>query len=429
MLRAVTAAAVVGVSALLIRAIRRSGTRSKRGTLTFNRASKTVPSLYRNGKLGTNRDVNGNDNANFGFAPVDVEVEVYNARKINPSFLKNGVEIYHLSNQTFFESLVGLDLYDNNNVVHKYYPMVEEIARNVVMKEIRENAEQCPCKTMDKKGQQQQQDMLRSKIHVFPFDHNIRHRQKAGKETAEEKAYKIKNCSTNIQKGLPNVHTDYTLTSAPRRLRDLMSKPPTANDTWRDYNLKESKTPSEEAAVTATKKLSTRLNNDQPLIPAKLFAEKRIGRWIMLNVWKSLDVKNPISQFPLSVCDYSTTDPKDFAVFEIHYADRIGENYFGIVDEKALNHEQKWLYFPDMRFDEAIVMKQWDSEGVLHKKYNLGQATDDAVLNLNLTNNPINDDPRGRPDFCLHASPDQHEKEDLPMRRSLEVRCFVLIEA
>ena len=37
---------------------------------------------------------------------------------------------------------------------------------------------------------------------------------------------------------------------------------------------------------------------------------------------------DPVEINPLALCDASTVSPQDLVVFEIHYADRVGENYF-----------------------------------------------------------------------------------------------------
>ena len=57
--------------------------------------------------------------------------------------------------------------------------------------------------------------------HVFCFDHNLR------SSTYIEQ----KNTQSKTQKPIPQVHTDYTPTSAPRRLLDL-TKSPKVNDTY-----------------------------------------------------------------------------------------------------------------------------------------------------------------------------------------------------
>ena len=105
-------------------------------------------------------------------------------------------------------------------------------------------------------------------------------------------------------------------------------------------------------------------------------------------------------RYPLAVADTTTVSPKDLVTFEIHYEDRIGENYF--CADNGETHE--WYYYPHMTRDEALLFKQWDSEGAL---------------------------PTGRDgadsSFCLHtAFWDPTTKPDSPDRASIEVRCVAL---
>ena len=46
-------------------------------------------------------------------------------------------------------------------------------------------------------------------------------------------------------------------------------------------------------------------------------------------------------------------------MFEIHYADRVGQNYFA-----AHHPDHAWNYFPALTRDEALLIKQWDSAKV-----------------------------------------------------------------
>ena len=132
--------------------------------------------------------------------------------------------------------------------------------------------------------------------HVFSFDHNIR-----------RSAYvEQKNTDSKVQKPIPQVHTDYTPTSAPRRLIDLTHEPKT-NDSYAAFRAPEDK------------------NN--PLIPLELV--EKCSRFCMINVWRSVSDEGPIQQYPLAVCAADSIKyPQDFVVFEIQYKDRIGENWF-----------------------------------------------------------------------------------------------------
>jgi hypothetical protein len=44
-------------------------------------------------------------------------------------------------------------------------------------------------------------------------------------------------------------------------------------------------------------------------------------------LWRNIAAE-PVATQPLALCDAASVRPEDLVVFEIHYADRIGENYF-----------------------------------------------------------------------------------------------------
>ncbi|CAK0840984.1 unnamed protein product [Prorocentrum cordatum] len=85
----------------------------------------------------------------------------------------------------------------------------------------------------------------------------------------------------------------------------------------------------------------------------------RRGRFAIVNVWRSIR-DEPVSVLPLACVDAGTVDAEDLCVFEIHYADRIGENYFA-----AHSPRHRWYYYPGMVREEAMLIKQWDSDGAL----------------------------------------------------------------
>ena len=115
------------------------------------------------------------------------------------------------------------------------------------------------------------------------------------------------------------VHGDYTLTSAPQRLRDL-TKPPGANDTLRAV-LAEGK------ALLDSKAVERALDG---------------GRFAIINLWRNI-VAEPVVTHPLALCDAACVQPDDLVVFEIHYHDRIGENYFA-----RHNDGHCWYFYPEI---------------------------------------------------------------------------------
>ena len=271
---------------------------------------------------------------------------------------------------------------------------------------------------------------------VFCFDHNIR------RSTFIEQ----KNTDAKVQKPISQVHTDYTPTSAPRRLLDLTKQPKT-NDSYAAF-----RSPAEK---------------EKPLIPLDLV--ENCSRFCMINVWRSVSDDGPIQQYPLAVCSSKSLEfPNDFVVFEIHYKDRIGENWF-IRDalphlnnsgkEKHSNDsttsQHQWYYYPHMKKTEALIFKQWDSEGqiqrnvantLLEKLANDGN--DDINTNKMISvikktstarNNSLSDkngednDSTYSSDFCIHSAFEDPGTERIgeravPDRESIEVRCFALFD-
>ena len=130
------------------------------------------------------------------------------------------------------------------------------------------------------------------------------------------------------------------------------------------------------------------------------------GRFAIINLWRNI-VDDPVETNPLALCDASTVSPEDLVVFEIHYADRIGENYFA-----KHNKKHKWFYFNKITKDEALLIKQWDSHGSIAKSN--GKLSDNESLH-----NPCT--------FSFHSAfEDPSTREDAPDRWSMEVRCIVL---
>lgn len=211
---------------------------------------------------------------------------------------------------------------------------------------------------------------------VWAFDHNIR---SAGGQ-AEKRRVKG---GQDVQGPAHIVHGDYTLRSARERLLQL-TLPPSINDTLKDT-----------------------LAKGQGLIP-KRSAEKAIAglnRFAIINVWRNIDPE-PVATHPLALCDGQSVNPDDLVVFEIHMPDRIGENYWAKSDKK-----QTFYYYPAMTRDEALLIKQWDSLGLLAQSD--GAQADSAVA--------------GPCTFSFHSAfNDPQTPEDAPDRWSIEVRCMVL---
>ncbi len=316
---------------------------------SFNYLADDVEhSLYRNGAVLTRRDRDGSDAGTEGVLLDAVEKHVIDARSLSGgarrSLKSHGFE---LLDRPMADK--GLDFYDHVQVAERYYPECADIVRAAT-----------GAKT------------------VLAFDHNIR--SASGKERKERIAG-----GQQVQGPAHVVHGDYTLTSAPQRLRDLCN-PPGLNDTLRSI-----------------------LAQDESLLQAQAVDEALAegNRFAIINLWRSI-APEPVVTNPLALCDGQSVEPKDLVVFEIHYHDRVGENYFA---KHAERHE--WYYYPEMLGHEALLIKQWDSAGELARSRGARADADAAG--------------EGVCSFSFHSAfRDPMTAPDAPDRRSIEVRCVVL---
>ncbi|MGF1623619.1 MAG: CmcJ/NvfI family oxidoreductase, partial [Alphaproteobacteria bacterium] len=108
------------------------------------------------------------------------------------------------------------------------------------------------------------------------------------------------------------VHVDYTVTSGPRRLRDLVG--------------------GAEADRLAT-------------------AGARI---MQINVWRPM--RGPVLRSPLAVADASSVRPEELVATDQVFPGRVGEIY-----HLAHAPTQRWYYAPAITPDEVLLIKGWDS--------------------------------------------------------------------
>ena len=306
----------------------------------------TESSLYRNGKVYLRRDTDGNDRGMHGLNNVKKSMPVCNARHRQaderPTLHSMGFE---LLGETAAHP--QLDFFDHDQVIQHYYPHCESIVETA------------------------------TDAQVFAFDHNLRSAR------AKQEQQRIAG-GQHVQEPLQLVHGDYTLTSAPQRLRDL-TRPPGRNDTLRSA-----------------------LGENESLISHELAHHVLAdgGRFAIINLWRNIATE-PVLSMPLALCDSRSVDPQDLVVFEIHYEDRIGENYFA---KHADRH--RWFYYPEMSNDEVLLIKQWDSSGPLAQSE--GRMSDAS-------------DPNATSTFSYHSAfEDPNTPQDAPDRQSIEVRCIVI---
>ncbi len=316
-------------------------------TGVFNYMSpQATSSLLRNGKVLTRRDIDGSDAGNTGIEIEKQQKPILDARNTEQAFNieRHGFELldHPLADP-------GLDFQQHDQVIRQYYPQCIQLVKRAT-----------------------------GATQVYAFDHNVR------SASGAKKKQRIAG-GQQVQGPAHLVHGDYTLTSAPQRLRDL-SSPPAQNDTYAPL-----------------------VDNGESLIPSNAVESAMDGgRFAIINVWRNI-ADEPLVTRPLALCNSQTVSPDELVVFEIHYADRIGENYFA---KHANQHE--WFYYPAMTKHEALLIKQWDSAGELARTS--GQRADHQ-----------SDDANAPCSFSFHSAfKDPATPPDAPDRWSIEVRCMVL---
>ena len=168
---------------------------------------------------------------------------------------------------------------------------------------------------------------------VVIFDHTVR-RRVHGK--ADREPGTPRQPSTRI-------HGDYSAKSGPQRVRDVMGE------------------------------------------EAEMLLERRFA---IVNVWRP--IRGPLRDAPLALCDAQSVAPGDLVAADLVYRDRIGENYL-----MTYRPGHRWFYVPEMRADEVLLLKCYDS------------AED------------------GRTRFVPHtAFTDPTAPADIPARESIELRTF-----
>jgi hypothetical protein len=133
---------------------------------------------------------------------------------------------------------------------------------------------------------------------VFIFDHTIRRHIRG---TYDDRI--------GPRQPVARIHVDHTVASGPQRVRDFL--PDEADELLR-------------------------------------------GRLQIINLWRP--IRGPVRDFPLAVCDASTVRFDDLVAADHIYRHRVGETY-----QVLYNPAHRWFYVPEMRTDEALLLKCYDS--------------------------------------------------------------------
>jgi len=135
---------------------------------------------------------------------------------------------------------------------------------------------------------------------VYVFDHTVRRRVPGGEDRRGDAP----------RQPVSRVHVDHTEKSGPQRVRDLL--------------------PDEAEGLLR-------------------------GRVQVINLWRP--IRGPLRDAPLAICDARTVKPEQLVASDLVYQNRVGETYSVTFDA-----EHRWYYVPEMRADEVLLLKCYDSE-------------------------------------------------------------------
>ena len=150
---------------------------------------------------------------------------------------------------------------------------------------------------------------------VVIFDHTLR----SGDEAERE--------AKLVREPVLSAHNDYTEWSGPQRVREIMG-------------------------------------DEAEALLARRFA--------IIQVWRAIN--EPIESNPLAVADARTVSMEDLMIAERRYPHRVGQTY-----RLKHNANHRWVYFPRMHRDEAIVFKVYDSEKDGRARFTPHTAIDDPT--------------------------------------------------
>lgn len=131
-----------------------------------------------------------------------------------------------------------------------------------------------------------------------------------------------------------------------------------------DHTLRRRLTGVEDRTVGVPRQPATRAHVDQTVKSGPQRVRDLMGeqaedlltrRAAIINVWRP--VARPALDWPLALADARTVAPEDLIPSELRFPHRTGEIY-GVAHSLG----QRWFYVPDLRTDETILIKCWDSD-------------------------------------------------------------------
>ena len=188
------------------------------------------------------------------------------------------------------------------------------------------------------------------------FQHMRRDGALHNKESAADQT--LNQTTAPAHGAVQRVHADYTSDNGPMKLRELV---------------------------------------DAGVVPAESVADADKRGWSIVNVWRSIDVANPVQSLPLAVLDASTVKTDDTFTYALVMEEGREQPLVGFNNGVSYSDAHEWYYFSKMTHDEALLFYTYD----------------DSFASSN-------------PRFVFHTAIDTGAGPDALPRRSIECRCLVL---
>ncbi len=169
------------------------------------------------------------------------------------------------------------NFYANTEVIEKYYPEVERKMEEIL-----------------------------SAHKVIVFDHNVRSQVKA--DAGQE----------GVREPVEGAHNDYTLSSGPRRIAEVLKD--------------------------------------------RGYLDLISRRCALVNFWRP--IIEPVEDMPLAICDAQTTELEDFVATKIEHFQEDNlttPTLTGEIYSFKYNPKHRWFYVPKMKSSEVILLKCYDS--------------------------------------------------------------------
>lgn len=100
------------------------------------------------------------------------------------------------------------------------------------------------------------------------------------------------------------------------------------------------------------------------------------GRYVMINAWRNISESEPIRNHHLAMLDGSTLCLEDIVLVDMYY-DTFSSECVQVTHRSSARH--RWLYFPDMRQEEVLLFKQYDSDRGRAVRYAVHCAFEDPA--------------------------------------------------